>query len=228
MAIGRLKPGWYVLGAAAVALVLWFGAPALARRMSFFRVRRVEFAGLRFGSPGPTLAALRIPRSLSVFDDLAPIERRAKALPGVNRARVSRRLPGTLRVELEERGPVALAPGPDAMRLIDARGRVLPFDPARSAPDLPVAQSADPFVAQLLGRLQVLDPALFERVVTARRDQDDVVLEVSGKALRFRPDASQEDMQLVTAVEAQLAREGRSYRELDGRFAGQVIVRGGA
>jgi hypothetical protein len=35
-------------------------------------------------------------------------------------------------------------------------------------------------------------------------------------------------MQLVTAVEAQLAREGRSWKELDGRFAGQVIVRGRA
>ena len=55
-----------------------------------------------------------------------------------------------------------------------------------------------------------------------------MVVEVGGKALRFRPDASQEDMELVTEVEAQLAREGRKYRELDGRFAGQVIVRGRA
>jgi cell division septal protein FtsQ len=228
MALGRLKPGWYVLGAVALALLLRFGTVPLARRMSFFRVRRVELVGLRFGAPGATLAALRIPASLNVFDDLAPIERRAIALPGVNRARVGRRLPATLRVELEERGPVALAPGPDAMRLIDARGRPLPFDPARSAPDLPVIEEADARVARLLGRMQALDPALYERVATARRDADDVVVDVGGKILRFRPDASQEDMQLVTEVEAQLAREGRKYRELDGRFAGQVIVRGRA
>ena len=228
MALGRLKRGWYMLGIVALALVARFGTVPLARRMSFFRVRRVEFVGLRFGAPGPTLAALRIPRALSVFDDLAPIERRAKALPGVNRARVGRRLPATLRIELEERGPVALAPGDDALRLIDARGRALPFDPARSAPDLPVVEVADARVAQLLGRMQALDPELYERVATARREADDVVVDVGGRALRFRPDASQEDMQLVTEVEAQLAREGHSYRELDGRFAGQVIVRGRA
>lgn len=228
MAARRLKPGWYVLGAVAIGLTVWLGTVPLARRMSFFRVRRVEFAGLRFGAPGATLAALRIPASLSVFDDLAPIERRAKALPGVNRARVVRRLPATLRVELEERAPVALVPAESAMRLMDARGRLLPFDPARSAPDLPVVEAPDGRVAQLLGRMQLLDPALYERVNTARRDADDVVVSVGGKALRFRPDASQEDMRLVTEVEAQLAREGRTYRELDGRFAGQVIVRGRA
>ncbi len=228
MAVGRLKPGWYVLGALVLALALRFGTVPLARRMSFFRVRRVEFVGLRFGAPGATLAALRIPVSLSVFDDLKPIERRAKALPGVNRARVGRRLPATLRVELEERAPVAVAPGDDAMRLIDGRGRVLPFDPARSAPDLPVIEAADARVAELLSRMQALDPALYERVATARREADDVVVDVGGKSLRFRPDASQEDMELVTEVEAQLAREGRKYRELDGRFAGQVIVRGRA
>lgn len=228
MAFGRVKPGWYVLGALGVGLAAWFGAPPLARRMSFFQVRRVEFAGLRYGSPRATLAALRIPRSLSVFDDLTPIERRAKALPGVDRARVGRRLPATLRVDLEEREPVALTPTAGAMRLIDARGRLLPFDPARSAPDLPVAEAPDALVAQLLSRVRELDPELFERVASARRDQDDVVLDIGGKSLRFRPDASVEDMHLVTAVEAQLAREGRSYRELDGRFAGQVIVRGRA
>ncbi len=228
MALGRLKPGWYALGAIALAIVLRFATVPLARRMSFFRVRRVELVGLRYGAPGPTLAALRIPRSLSTFDDLSPIARRARALPGVVRADVHRRLPATLRVALEERTPVALAPGEGAMRLIDARGRVLPFDPARSAPDLPVAESADPLVGQLLGRVETLDPALFDRIAAARREQDDVVLEVNGRSLRFRPDASQEEMQLVTAVEAQLAREGRSWQELDGRFAGQVIVRGRA
>lgn len=228
MALRRLNRGWYVLGILALALVVRLGTVPLARRMSFFRVRRVELAGLRFGAPGPTLAALRIPRTLSVFDDLSAIERRAKALPGVNRARVGRRLPATLRIELEERGPVALVPGDDALRLIDARGRALPFDPARSAPDLPVIEVADARVARLLGRMQALDPELYERVATARREADDVVVDVGGKVLRFRPDASQEDMQLVTDVEAQLTREGHSYRELDGRFAGQVIVRGRA
>ena len=38
--------------------------------------------------------------------------------------------------------------------------------------------------------------------------------------------ASAEEMRAVTAVAKDLARKGRSYTELDGRFAGQVVVRG--
>jgi hypothetical protein len=34
-----------------------------------------------------------------------------------------------------------------------------------------------------------------------------------------------EDIRAVMAVAQDLARQGRNYRELDGRFAGQVIVR---
>lgn len=223
-----MKRGWYALGLAAAALVIGLGSPALARRMSFFRVRRVEFAGLRYAAPDEVLAALRIPPKLSVFDDLRPIEARANAIRGVARATVRRRLPGTIRVDVDEMAAVAVTPVADAMRLLDARGRILPFDPARTGPDLPVAETADAAVAHLLGRVQEFDPTLFERVATARREQRDVVLDVGGRSLRFRPDASAEDMRLVTAVEDRLARTGRTYRELDGRFTGQVIVRGGA
>jgi cell division septal protein FtsQ len=232
VAVGRLKSAVYAASAVGAAALIWFGGPALGRRMSFFRVRRIELVGLRYGTPAQVLAALKIPRELSVFDDFGAIERRAAKLPGVKRAAVRRGLPATLRVTLEEVAPVAVTPVGEGMRLMDARGRLLPFDPARAAPDLPVAETADAGVAGLLARLADFDPELFARVATARRETDDVVLDVAldagAKSLRFRPDASTEDMLAVMAVAEQLARTGRKYRELDGRFAGQVIVRGGA
>ena len=46
------------------------------------------------------------------------------------------------------------------MALLDSSGKVLPFDPAASAPDLPVAASADRRVARVLARVQEHDPAL--------------------------------------------------------------------
>ncbi len=223
-----MKPGWIAFGIVAAAAGVGAGAPALAKRMSFFRVRRVEFVGLRYAAPAELLPALRIPASMSVFDDTRSIAARARAIRGVARVTVGRRLPGTLRIEVDEMAAVAVTPVGDAMRLLDARGRLLPFDPARSGADLPVAETVDAVVARLLARVQEFDPTLFERVATARREQQDVVLDVGGKSLRFRPDASAEDMRLVTAVEDKLSSTGRSYRELDGRFAGQVIVRGGA
>jgi hypothetical protein len=112
------------------------------------------------------------------------------------------------------------------MALMDSAGRILPFDPARAAPDLPIAERADERIGRLLRRVQQLDPALFARVTWAGRSRNDVVLVVDGRRLIFRPGASAEEMRAVTAVAKDLARKGRSYTELDGRFAGQVVVRG--
>jgi hypothetical protein len=220
------RPGWKVLGAAALAAAVWFGGPALGRRLEFFRVRRVELAGLHYLEPKAVLDALRLPRRTSVFDDFAPYERRAAALPGAARITVRRRLPGTLRVEVTETVPVALAQTGRGVAMIDAQGRVLPYEPARSAPDLPVVTAPDSLVAGLLGRMMGLEPAAYAQVSAAWRQQDDVVLEVGGRRLLFRPDASAEEMRAVMAVAQDLAKQNRSYRELDGRFAGQVVVRG--
>jgi hypothetical protein len=52
-----------------------------------------------------------------------------------------------------------------------------------------------------------------------------VVLEVAGRWYWFGAQLTAEDIRAVTAVEQTLARQGRKFQELDGRFAGQVIVR---
>jgi len=221
----RLKPGWPLLGAIGVGLALWFGLPPLLRGLAFFRVRQVEIAGLQYLDPAKVIAALKLSPKASVFDDPAPLRRRVYAMPGVNAAEVGRRLPGTLEVELVEAPPVALASRGDGLALLDARGRVLPFDPLRSAPDLPVAANGDAVVTGVLARVRDSDPDLFARIGAAWRVGPDVVLEVGGRRLWFGAQVSAEDIRAVMAVEQALARSGRAYQELDGRFAGQVIVR---
>lgn len=218
---------WWLGGVLALA-ALWLGAPLAARQLDFFRVRRVEFAGLRYGSPEAALARLDLPRTLNLFEDLAPVERRAQSIPGVRSARVSRRLPGTLVVVVQEKVPVALVPGGGGLRLMDAAGKLLPFDPERSAPDLPVAATAAPQIGQLLAAVRRLDPALFGEVTAARLRGNDVALTVNGRQFVFRPDASIEEMRAVTLVASDLAAKGQAFDELDGRFAGCVVVRGGA
>ena len=70
--VGRgLKPGWKILGAAAVGLALWFGLPGLLRGLEFFRVRRVEIAGLQYLDPAKVIDALKLTPKASVFDDPA-------------------------------------------------------------------------------------------------------------------------------------------------------------
>ena len=225
MAGRGLKPGWKLLGGLGLGLALWLGLPPLLRGLDFFRVRRVEIAGLQYLDPAKVIAALKLSPKASVFDDPAPLRRRVYSMPGVNAVEVGRRLPGTLMVELVEAPPVALASRGDGLALLDARGRVLPFDPLRSAPDLPVAANGDAVVTGVLARVRDSDPDLFARIGAAWRVGTDVVLEVGGRRLWFGAQVSAEDIRAVMAVEQALARSGRAYQELDGRFAGQVIVR---
>jgi cell division septal protein FtsQ len=220
-----LKPGWKLLGGLGLGLVLWLGLPSLLRGLSFFRVRRVEIAGLQYLDPAKVIGALRLSPTASVFDDPTPLTLRVLALRGVTAVAIGRRLPGTLRVELREAVPVALASGGDGLVLLDARGRVLPYDPLRSAPDLPYAANGDAIVTGVLARVRDYDPDLFARIGAAWRVGPDVALEVGGRRLWFGAQVSAEDIRAVMAVEQALARSGRPYQELDGRFAGQVIVR---
>jgi hypothetical protein len=120
------------------------------------------------------------------------------------------------------------SPSPRAvggMSLVDERGRVLPFDPAGSAPDLPVMTRPDSVVAGVLARVREVDPGLFARISWASRNRKDVVLQVDSQRYWFRPNPSAEAILAVTVVAADLARKKRDYGELDGRFAGQVVVR---
>lgn len=222
-----LRPGWLALYALVFGGVMWVAGPKVLRRIDFFRVRRVELVGVEFLGQGEIIRGLGLARRASVFDDLAPIERRARAIPGVLEAEISRRLPGTLRVEITEVPPVALVPGREGLTAMDATGRLLPFDPSVAAPDLPLAPRADSLVGRLLGQVRSADPALFAQVTSAERDGAWVVLTAARRRLIFRPDASMETVRAVTAVAHDLARLKKSWRELDGRWAGQVIVRGG-
>ena len=113
------------------------------------------------------------------------------------------------------------------MALLDSSGKVLPFDPAATAPDLPIAASADRVVARVLASVREHDPVLFGRIGAAWRIREDVILDLDGRRLWFGPAVTAEDIRAVMAVAQDLARQGRNYQELDGRFAGQVIVRRG-
>ena len=224
----RLRSALILLAAALTAGLAANATPGFLQRLDYFRVRRVEIAGLQYLAPGKVIAALGLESNATVFDDLAAAGRRLAALPGVISAEVERRLPGTLEIEVVEAVPVALAPRSGGLALLDSSGNVLPFDPAASAPDLPVAATADWRIARVLARVQEHDPQLFARVRTAWRVRDDVLLDVDGRRFWFGPAVTAEDIRAVMAVAQDLARQGRNYQELDGRYAGQVIVRAGA
>jgi cell division protein FtsQ len=226
VAPGRLnRPGWKILGGALLLLGIWFGLPRLLRGLHFFRVIKVEVRGLRNLRPEEVVRALPVPDRMSIFDDLDPIRQAADSLHGVAEARVGRRLPGTVIVTVREVPAVALVMRQGRLRLLGEDGTVLPFDPTVAAPDLPLASEADSLVGRLLARVRDADPTLFASVTSVWRSGDDVVLAVDKQRYWFRPDAPAEVIRAVMAVAQDLAKKGRRWAELDGRFAGQVVVR---
>lgn len=225
------RPGWrtaaMVTGAAIALTIVWFGAPRVLNRLEFFRIRRIEVSGATHHTPRGIVDALMLGRRSSVFDDLDAMQRRIARLPAIESADVGRRLPGTLVVNVIETEPVALAPQRNGTLVpIDLAGRPLPYDPAEAPPDLPIATSPDSLLARVLGVVRDTDPSLFARVTTGAMARDDVVLETEGRRLWFTGDATADEVRAVIAVAEDLARRGRDWRELDGRFAGQVVVRG--
>jgi len=221
----RLSRTWWLLGGVAGVLGLWLLAPWVLRQVDFFRLRRIEVVGVRYLPADDILEAFAAADSANLFDDWNENRDGILGVAGVRSARVDRRLPGTLRLIIVETTPVALSPGSDRMALIDADGVVLPYDPSRSAPDLPVMLVADPETAQLLARIRMVAPGLYGRISTARRVEDDVLLTFNRKRLWLSPGSSSSAIRAVVAVERDLIRRSKPFVELDGRFADQVVVR---
>lgn len=215
-----------VVGAAvAVGLLLLAGSFRVIRSHSFFEVRRVELVGGRYLTPAAIAAHLRLQPATSIFDDFGPLEKKARAIPGILEVTISRRIPGTIRLTVREAEPVALAERNGRLVLLDASGQVLPFDPTTPAADLPLAD-VDPAVTGVLALLRDTDPELFARIERGSRIRQDIALDVASGRILFRAGVSSAEIRDLSLVANDLARRGRTWRELDARFAARVIVRG--
>lgn len=111
--------------------------PEALARIPVFQAREFEFRGLRLLSDSSARAAAAFEPDASLWDDPSTWEERLEAHPLVVEARVSRRFPHTLVVEVEEREPVGLVPTP-TLEPVDEDGRYLPVDPGRVPLDYPI------------------------------------------------------------------------------------------
>jgi len=211
-------------GLLTLAAVLYAGV-RLARTLSFFHVRRIELVGGTYLTPADIARVIAVPARASIFDETAPFLARVRRMAGVRAARIARRLPGTLRVTIREAEAIALGERNGRLVLLDARGTILPFDPTSPAADLPLAE-ADPTVAGVLARVRETDADLFAGIDRGSRLKQDVVLEMGGGRVIFRADATGDEIRDLALIRDWLAREGRSWRELDARFSSRVVVRG--
>lgn len=217
-----------VWGAAAVALaaVMVALAPRALRHIAFFRVRQVELVGIRYLAPEQVLAALRLGDNRNLFDPSRPIVQRAEAVPGIVHAQVDRRLPGTLRIVIVERVPVAFVPSDAGLIAVDENVHRLPYDPSVTGFDLPVLRRTDSLLVHVLASIRTSDSVLFQQVDAARRGVGStVILELGDREVFLGADPTPQRLRAVEVVRRHLVGSGAGFAALDARFAGWIVVR---
>lgn len=221
----RLRRVAVVVGVLAAVGSPWW-ARLVASKLSYFRVRHVEIVGVRYLAPTDILARLRVDTTRSVWDDPTPLERRVATHPQVSDVSISRKLPGTLVVNVVENLPIAMVSTERGFLVFDERGRQLPLDPSRVPVDLPIAATRDTALFRLLARLRAERPALFARVSDVKRTGDrEVLLHVQALPVRAMVDVTADRLAEIFPVEADLAKRQARVAELDLRFRDQVIAR---
>ena len=236
----RRAVGWIAATCAAGLLVLsapmWGGY--LGRRIAWFDVARVEISGASLVPPHEVLRTSGIREGHSVMDAHEPWERALRQHPVIADARVSVRLPNTLRVRIVEERPVAFV-GEARLDPVTATGAVLPLDPGAARLDLPVVVGSidDPEQAPAVrravaetGRLEALAPDLMAVVSEVRAEGDgETVLHLTHPAgeLILPVGADQTRIGELRSVLADLARRlpPESRVQVDLRFEDQIVVR---
>ena len=91
----RLKAGWKILAAVALAAVVWFGGPRAASAARLLPGAADRDLGRALpGARRPSPTRLGFARNASVFDPVGPLERRVRALGGVQARRGGPPAPG--------------------------------------------------------------------------------------------------------------------------------------
>jgi len=217
-----------LVGGLALISSPWWYRPVLSN-FSFFRVRRVEVVGARYANPDEIVSRLRVDSTASVWDDVGPLEERVKRHPSVREVHISRKLPGTLVVQVTENPPVALVQGAGGLVTVDRAGRTLPVDPTAVDVDLPVLRSRDTLALRLLGEVREALPALFARIGDVQRTPaGDLAIRLNEPGARLvlaSVNLSVDRLSEIVPVELDLARRKAAATEIDLRFRDQVIAR---
>ena len=168
--------GLFVLAIAGVALVA-LDVPAKVGEAAGeavgnagFRVKSVDVQGLKQMDPRPVYDIALDQRTTAMpLVDVSGIRERLLRFGWVKDARVSRRFPDTLVIDIVERKPAALWQNEQGLSLIDAEGVVLDRVPVSQMPDLPllIGKGAN---GQAVPLQHLLDkvPALRAQLVSAK------------------------------------------------------------
>lgn len=196
-----------------------------------FTVKRVDVVGIRNMDSAPVYQIALDQRSMAMpLVDVEGIRERLLRYGWIKDARVSRRLPDTLAIDIVERQPAALWQDREQLALIDADGVVIDRVPVTQMPDLPLligpgANLQERDLNALLDVAPTLKPQLMSATWVGGRRWD---LKLQTDETIALPEG-QEAAKLALAKFADLDKStgllGRGLVRFDLRLPGKMIVR---
>jgi cell division protein FtsQ len=235
--LARWMFGMFAAAAAAVALVALdvptkFGT-AVGEKIgeAGFRVRSVDVKGIQRMDSEPVFKIALDQKSMAMpLVDVAAIRERLLQYGWVKDARVSRRLPDTLVIDIVERKPSALWQDEQRLSLVDAEGVVLDRVPISAMPDLPLligpganAQSRN--LNGLLKNVPTLRPQLESAKWVGGRRWDLNFQTGETVALPEGEAAAKAALQKFAKVDKSAGLLGRGILRIDLRIPGKMVVR---
>ena len=196
-----------------------------------FTVKRVDVVGIRHMDSAPVYRIALDQRSMAMpLVDVSDIRQQLLKFGWVKDARVSRRLPDTLVVDIVERKPAALWQGPDQLALIDSDGIVIDRVPVTQMPDLPLligpgANLHERDLNDLLNAAPTLKPQLVSASWIGGRRWDLTLQTGETIALPEGKDAAKSALAKFADLDKSTGLLGRGLLRFDLRLPGKMIVR---
>jgi len=233
--------GRTILAAQAAAMLLlatlagWAG---YARVMASERLRvaKVEVRGSRFLSDQEVRELLGSAVGDNILGlDIEALKARLRSSPWVADAAISRALPDTLRVEIRERAPLALAEA-EQLQLMDEDGTLIePYGPRTASFDLPIVRGLKGASAEVLrdralragGLLRDLGELSAEvsEVDVEPAGELKVVLRGAGEVLRMGGPPYRGKLQTYLELREDLERRCPAAEYFDLRFKDRIFVK---
>ena len=165
-----------------------------------------------------------------VLVDVAEIRRRLLGYGWVKDARVSRRLPDSLVIDIVERRPAALWQNEGRLALVDGQGVVLDRVPVDKMPDLPLligpgANAEEQQLSRLMATVPTLKPQLASATWVGLRRWDLSFQSGETVALPEREEAAKAALIKFARLDKESGLLGRGIIRFDLRMPGKMIVR---
>jgi cell division protein FtsQ len=196
-----------------------------------FTVKRVDVVGIHHMDSAPVYRIALDQRSMAMpLVDVADIRQRLLHFGWVKDARVSRRLPDTLVVDVVERTPAALWQDGQRLALIDSDGVVIDRVPVTQMPDLPLligpgANLHERELNRLLDAAPTLKPQLVSASWVGGRRWDLSLQTGETIALPEGEEAAKSALSKFADLDKSTGLLGRGLLRFDLRLPGKMIVR---